>query len=101
MHSHPSPAAQPGISLATEVAQSANLLSTLVGEDVVIFDLGQDRYFSLGPTGTSVWQRLEQPMTVAALCDALVLEYDAPRATIEEDVLALLTDMAKGGLVRI
>ena len=96
-----SPAAQPSVSVTTEVVRSPNLLSTFVGEDVVIFDVGQGRYFSLEAIGASIWHRLEQPVTVADLCDTLALEYDAPRPTIEEDVVALLTDMAKSGLVRV
>lgn len=101
IHLNLSTAAQPSISVTTEVVRSPGLLSAPVGGDVVIFDVGQGRYFSLEDVGASIWQRLEQPVTVTALCDALALEYDASRQTIEDDVVALLTDMANNRLIRV
>jgi Coenzyme PQQ synthesis protein D (PqqD) len=70
----------------------------LAGESVVL-DLSSGRYFGLNAVGTRVWQLIGQGKTVEGLLRAVTAEYDADVSTIERDVLALLDDLEKRGLV--
>jgi hypothetical protein len=49
--------------------------------------------------GTRVWQLIGQGETVEGLLRAITAEYDADVSTIERDVLTLLDDLEKRGLV--
>ena len=70
----------------------------LAGESVVL-DLSSGRYFGLNAVGTRIWQLIGQGETVDGLLSAVTAEYDADVSTIERDVLALLEDLEKRGLV--
>lgn len=87
------------IDATTSVSRGNDLLFSSVDGEMVIFNIGQGAYFSLDPVGTDIWNRLATPVTVSALCDALADEYDADRADIERDVVALLNEMQAADLL--
>ena len=86
---------------STRFCRVADVLTTEVGGEMVIMDVEKGVYFGLDPIGTDIWNRLEKSMTVAALAAALMQVYDADIASIERDVLALLTRMVEQGLVEV
>jgi Coenzyme PQQ synthesis protein D (PqqD) len=64
-----------------------------------MLDRVHSRYFALNPVGRRVWELIDAPQSVAALCAALRDEYDVPDETCRSDVLALLRQMVDAGLV--
>ncbi|CCG42683.1 PqqD family protein [Magnetospirillum molischianum] len=89
------------LSSATTVLRDPELLFSPVNHDLVIFQVKQSAYFSLDEIGADIWRRIECPVTVSALCDDLATEYQADRAVIERDVLALLTQMTAAELIEL
>ncbi|HYH37821.1 MAG TPA: PqqD family peptide modification chaperone [Azospirillum sp.] len=84
---------------ATRLKRADDVLATEVDGEMVMMDIEKGVYFGLDAVGTDIWKRLEAPVTAAELAEGLSLDYDADPATIERDVLALLTAMADQGLV--
>jgi hypothetical protein len=70
-------------------------------DEVVILSVERGSYFGLDEIGSEIWHRLETPVRVEALCDALVAKYDADRSIIERDVLALLERLVAEGLITV
>lgn len=71
-----------------------------VGGEMVLLDLNSGQYFGLDPVGGRIWQLLsEGPRTLAELCDAIEAEFDAPRTTIENDLLALAKQLSDQELI--
>ena len=70
-------------------------------DEVVILSVERGSYFGLDEIGSEIWQRLESPIRVEALCDTLVAKYDADRSIIERDVLALLEKLVAEELVTL
>lgn len=89
----------PSIRPATRVRRQDGLLATDLAEQVIMMDPEKGLYFELDAIGTDVWRRLEAPILVADLVADLTRDYDAPRAEVERDVLALLRQLAEHGLV--
>lgn len=87
------------IDVTTSISRDNNLLFASVDSELVIFQISKSAYFALDQVGTDIWHRLEEPVTVSVLCDALADEYDADRADIERDVLALLNEMYVADLI--
>jgi hypothetical protein len=87
------------LSLASRVRRSEDQIAAPVDDEIIILSVERGSYFGLDDIGSDIWERLATPMRVDALCDALAAEYDADRATIERDVLALLDKLAAAGLV--
>ncbi|PWC53004.1 hypothetical protein TSO221_12255 [Azospirillum sp. TSO22-1] len=91
----------PSLDRNTRVRRVVDVLATEVDGEVVMMDVEKGVYFGLDAIGTDIWKRLETPTTAAALASDLSRHYDAEAATIERDVLALLSGMAEQGLVEI
>lgn len=74
--------------------------ANLAGE-VVVLDLSCGIYFGLGGVASRVWELLKQPRTVEDLEHAILEEYDVEPTRCREDLLALLTELEKSGLVEL
>ncbi|HTS93211.1 MAG TPA: PqqD family peptide modification chaperone [Stellaceae bacterium] len=87
------------LSPTSRVRRSEDQIAAPVDDEIIILSVERGSYFGLDDIGSDIWERLASPIRVDALCDALAAEYDADRATIERDVLALLDKLAAAGLV--
>jgi hypothetical protein len=82
----------------TPVRRIAQAYASEIGGELVMMDIEKGVYFGLDAVGTEIWNRLESPATAAGLAEALAQGYDADPATIERDVLALLSSLIEHGL---
>lgn len=71
---------------------------TLEGETVLL-NLSTEEYFSLNDVGSLVWDLADGQRTIADITQVIVAEYDAERAEVLDDMLALLDELADAGLV--
>jgi hypothetical protein len=86
---------------ATLIHRTNTVLTAAVGQEIVMMDIESGRYLGLDDIGSAIWQRLETPCTFGALVDGLVVEYDADRTVIAEDVRKLLSEMAAHKVVAL
>ncbi|HMK67635.1 MAG TPA: PqqD family peptide modification chaperone [Stellaceae bacterium] len=87
------------LSPTSTVQRSEEQIAAAVDDEIIILSVERGSYFGLDDIGSDIWERLANPIRVDALCDALAAEYDANRAVIERDVLALLGKLVDAGLV--
>jgi len=80
---------------------SADVLSQEVNSETVLLDLDGESYFSLNEVGTRIWQLLNGGPAFAGLLEALSGEYDVDPAQLEDEVDALLRQLAEAGLVSV
>lgn len=92
---------QAKLKTSSVVQWSAAPVSTEVEDEVVLLSLERGRCYGLGETGSAVWRKLNQPIRVDTLCEALSAEYHADPATVTADVLALLEELHGEGLVDV
>jgi hypothetical protein len=85
---------------ATTVVSTPDAISSTLGDEEVILDLVDGTYYGLDDVGTRIWRLLDTPQRIGALCDALQADYDVDRATLEQDVIALLEEMERRTLIR-
>ena len=79
---------------------SDDVIAREVAGEMVLLDLASGVYFGLDPVGSRIWERMsEGPCSLAELCDAIEAEFDAPRASIEEDILALAAQFIEKNLI--
>jgi hypothetical protein len=81
------------------VQRRPDAVSAIVGGSVVILASERDAYCGLDKIGSRIWQHLEHPIAVTALCDSLLEEYEGDPQTIERDVMALLEELMAQGLL--
>ena len=89
------------IALTTTVARSNELLGAKAGDEIVMLGLEQGEYFGLDPIGSRIWELLEQPMTVAELCQQLVELYAADTEECQQDTLDFLQELYGAKIIKI
>lgn len=85
---------------ATVVRNPDPISADLDGE-VVILSVDNGQYYNMNEVGSRIWTMVERPITVAALIDLLVGEFEVERETCQEEVLAFLRELHADGLVQI
>jgi hypothetical protein len=86
---------------STIVSRSPSVVTAEIDGEVVMMSIEQGQYFGLDDIGSDIWKRLEPPCAFADLIERLAADYDADRAKIAADVLALLETMAARDVVRL
>lgn len=89
------------LTAASRVRRSAEVLHREIEGEAILVDLDSGRFFGLDEVGARVWAGMEREATVASLVDLVVAEFRVGRPRAERDLLALLRDLAKRGLVRV
>jgi hypothetical protein len=89
------------LSDVTRISRSPDVLTTEIDGEVLMMSIERGCYFSLNEVGLDIWRRLDTPRSFAELIDGLAADYDATRATIMQDVRALLGQMLAEDIVRI
>jgi Coenzyme PQQ synthesis protein D (PqqD) len=98
----PQPAVSfPPINDATLITRSPTVLTAEVDGEILMMSIERGCYFSVNGVGLDIWRRLDPPCSFAELIDGLTADYDATKATIVEDVRALLSRMLAEDIVRI
>jgi hypothetical protein len=90
-----------GLSPEAVVARRAEPLTATVDGELVMLDPRTSRYFALDAIGLRVWELLEQPRSVAAVCEALQDEFDVSQEACRRDVLAFLEQLQQAELLEV
>jgi len=69
--------------------------------EAAILNLKTSTYFGLNTVGASIWKLVQEPKTVSQIRDAIIREYDVEPDRCEHDILELLQDLSKHGLIEI
>lgn len=90
-----------GLDQTSVVQWSKTAVAAEVGDEVVLMNLPRGRCYGLGPVGTDLWKKMETPIRIETLIDALSEEYDAEPGVLAADVLETLEQYASEGLIEI
>lgn len=87
------------LTLHAIVSRSSEVVAAPLGDDLMMMSVARGAYYSLNPVGAAIWQRVERPTAVAELCAALLEEFEVSPEQCQAEVLALLAEMEREGLV--
>lgn len=83
------------------VARGAGLVEAEVDGEMVGLHIENGICYGFNTTATRLWQLIEQPQSLSAICDALVDEFDVEPDQCEADVRALIADLQNDGILVI
>ena len=89
------------LSGSTVVVRCSEPLSAEVGEEIVVFSAERGSYHAFGASGSRIWELLEEPTTVSALCVTLRSEYDVDEERCFEDVTSFLEELRQAELIEV
>jgi hypothetical protein len=72
---------------------TANLLTSEVGDELVMMDMDGGNYISLNRIGRVIWEMLIQPVLVSELIANLTLRFNIDEETCTTDTLEYLENM--------
>ncbi|HEY3043323.1 MAG TPA: PqqD family protein [Vicinamibacterales bacterium] len=87
------------VSLQSSLKVSEEVVFRELDGEGVILNLASGIYFGLDQTGMRMWQLIDQHGQLTAVLAALCEEFDAPRDTMERDLLNLASELSEKGLL--
>ena len=78
-----------------------NLLTQTLGDELVILNLNDEKYYTLNGTGLRMWQLLTGGMTVDETIQALLAEYEVEEAVIRSDLDNFIQYLQERSLVDV
>jgi hypothetical protein len=83
------------------VVVATDVLSTDVGSEQVLLNLGDGLYYGLDEVGGEIWNLLQTPVSVGAICQAITDTYDVDADRCRRDVTKLLGELATRRLIEV
>lgn len=89
----------PRITRDAIVARNKELVFREVDGETVMLSVETGKYYGLDPVGGRIWELIEHPMAISALCDRLLEEFEVEREQCGQDVLAFLEQLAEEQII--
>ena len=86
---------------STVVKKSAGQVSCILNEEVAILNVDRALYFGLQGVAAHIWDTLQEPRSVAEICDDVTTQFDVPSEICRADVSRFVISMCNAGLIEI
>ncbi len=91
----------PELSPSAIIVRSPDQVSGDLDGKVVLLSIENGEYYNMNEVGSRIWALLEKPMTVNALIERLLEEFEVERATCEKEAMGFLTQLQKDKLLKV
>lgn len=81
------------------VKKQCDWLAAKVGDELVMMSAEKGNYIGLSEVGARIWDLIESPMDVDALCSELQSEYDVAPDTCRTEVETFLNELVRHGAI--
>lgn len=90
-----------GLDSSTTITSTDAVISTTIGDEVVLLNEHTGEYQGLGGIGPSVWELLDEPMTVAEVLATVEDEYDDLPDEWATEVRSFIEALHRANLVEV
>lgn len=87
--------------MAKRVVAVKNLLFQPLGDEAVILNLNDEKYYTLNGMGLRMWQLLTGGMAVDDTVQALLTEYEVEEAVLREDIEKFVQHLQERSLIEV
>ncbi len=87
------------LTLNTALHLPAHVSFSIVGEDAFLLNTQTNKYYGLEEIGTRLWALLTDGKSLQDAYQIILSEYEVAPDQLEQDILKLLEDLQKNGLV--
>jgi Coenzyme PQQ synthesis protein D (PqqD) len=85
----------------TKVCRRKDLLARPLDDDLVMADLETGNYYGLADTGRAIWNLIDEPIPVRAICDTLGSRYAVDPQLVEREVMGFLEQLRQHNLITV
>lgn len=83
------------------VRKQGDWLAAKVGEELVMMSAEKGNYIGLNEIGARIWELIETPQDIDAVCARLQTEYDVAPAACRAEVETFLNELVKHGAIAL
>jgi hypothetical protein len=87
--------------MAKRVVAVENLLFQPLGDEAVILNLNDEKYYTLNGLGLRMWQLLTGGMAVDDTVQALLAEYEVEEAVLRADIEKFVQHLQERSLIEV
>lgn len=84
-----------------QVQRQGDWLAAKVGDELVMMSAEKGNYIGLSEIGARIWELIETPREVDAVCAQLQNEYDVAPEVCRTEVETFLNDLVKHGAIAL
>lgn len=91
------------ISADTSIMLDENVVSCELDGEVAILNMNDGVYYGLNPIGTIIWKLIEMEncVDITKIVEMILDEYEVNKDTCHKDIIELVEQLVKNGLVQI
>ncbi|GMN03947.1 PqqD family peptide modification chaperone [Erythrobacter sp. MTPC3] len=89
------------ISLDDTVGKSENFVESSVDQETILMNLNEGNFSSLKSTGRRIWEMLDTPTKVSAICSSLQDEFDVEKDVCEAQTVSFLNGLHSEGFIEV
>ncbi|MDS4022951.1 MAG: lasso peptide biosynthesis PqqD family chaperone [Candidatus Competibacter sp.] len=83
----------------TRFARNPDLVAAEVDGETVMMSIDKGEYYGLNAVGSRIWELLESPNSINALCDQLIEEFDVDAEQCRTEVLTFAGELLEQGVI--
>jgi hypothetical protein len=81
--------------------QGSPLTNDLSETETVMLDMERGTYFGLQDVGKAIWEALEEPTTIDAICADLMERFEVDEDTCRREVRSFLSQLKEHDLIEV
>ncbi len=89
------------ITLDSTIVHATDVIGTDIDEGHIILSIENGKYYGVTDVGERIWELCSQPITLRAICDRLMEEFEVERAVCEAEALKFATEMRANKIIRV
>jgi hypothetical protein len=89
------------LNLDSIVQRNPEMVSADMDGEMVMMSIENSAYYGLNAVGSDLWEAMENPVSITALCNHVTENFDIDLVACQSDVMELLTDLRERNLVQL
>ncbi len=88
------------MTLTTIISKSDNrFIETNLDNEKVIMDLETGDYININPVGSVIWELIDKPISINAICEALTKMFEVENSVCQEQTIIFLRKLSQKELL--
>ncbi len=92
---------KPAINGDEVIVRTKEVVSTDLDGETVMMSIDKGMYYGLDIIATRIWELIEKPLSVSALCNILLREFEVDRDLCQQDVHRFLSELKDDDLIKV
>jgi len=89
------------VTLETKLAHSDDIHISPIDNEILMANFSNDKYYSLNPVSSQIWELLEQPTELCEVCQSLLKQFEIDSDTCQVEVISFAQSMVDAQILKV